>query len=150
MQTFAKPTGPEQKAVAAITPRFDAEAVERFVAAHFYLVSGRFPIPKKRPSCPVCATRIIQLSRISYGVHTRPNLDTAYRADVGFKCTNCSAFWTHGVPITHEVYRAGIASNPDRVPVWNYREILAELERVLEAPDEPEAEPVAAGGDEGG
>lgn len=54
-------------------------------------------------ACPVCRTPEPQprywlfLDRSGHAI--------AYRCDIGFKCTDCSAVWVHGLAIPERVFR---------------------------------------------
>lgn len=56
------------------------------------------PIPKFLVQCIGCHDHHPILRAVSF--HIRENSSILYRADVGFKCTNCSLAWAYGVPIT--------------------------------------------------
>lgn len=106
-----------------VFPAYPAEEIEKRVERAWRFIGGWIPCPRFRLVCPVCRSEDVQLSRVGFGL--RDNSPTRYRVDVSFKCTVCSAFWTHGVPINKEVYdRAG----GSRVVHWReIKEALDEL-----------------------
>lgn len=94
------------------TPEEVLESVDR----RWRIVADRFPFPRWPINCPVCGGVDIHLSRIGYG--TRPE-SLLRRADVGFKCRDCSHYWTHGVPITDGVFKRATAVRQH----WSWRQI---------------------------
>lgn len=98
----------------------DPEQVHERVAAAWTFERGWIPVPRFQVHCPQCRSVLIQLSRVGFG--QRKGSATKYRCDVSFKCTSCSMFWTHGIPITKAVY-----NNAGGSEVWSWREIRAAL-----------------------
>lgn len=84
-------------------PSFLPTEVAGRVGQSWTIHAGKFPLPTFQPYCPQCESDAVQLSRINFGM--RPHSPSPWRADVSFKCTWCSMFWTHGVPISREVYQ---------------------------------------------
>lgn len=111
----------------------DSEDVHDRVQENWHFVMDTFPVPDFDLRCPVCHTEAehhigptppvpkgnIQLSNISYGV--RNDSAHPYRADVSFKCTRCSYFWTHGVVIPADVYRNATGTQDKKT--WRWREV---------------------------
>lgn len=80
----------------------DPDEVLRNVAKMWDWSRGGIPLPRFTVHCPVCGLGTSKLSRVTFGMRdTSPN---PYRCDVSFKCIVCSAFWTHGVPVPHDVW----------------------------------------------
>jgi hypothetical protein len=73
------------------------EILERVNSA--WNLSGAFPVPKCKVKCPVCRSNDIFIKQCVF--FKRKEND--YRADVSFKCTYCSAVWTHGVVVPEKM-----------------------------------------------
>ena len=95
-------------------------------------LSGDFPMPKDIIRCPVCGSKEIQAQVWAFHRSSTPNISRIpYRCDIGFKCTRCSAIWTHGVAIPEEMYKKHASLEPGkRASVrYSWREVKKILEQ---------------------
>jgi len=89
-----------------VLPGHSPEEIALTVAEHWEFHAGYLPLPKFELHCPQCAGTDIQLSTVVFG--KRAGSGSPYRADVAFKCCQCSMYWIHNVPVPADVYaRAG-------------------------------------------
>lgn len=97
-------------------PALPAEQVHERVAARWDL-SGPAPVPYPGwMACPVCRCEQIQIRWWKW--HVRPPKATVpWRCDVSIKCTDCSALWTHGIPVPEDVF-SRCARNLRRTVAW--------------------------------
>lgn len=123
------------------------------VGRAYWIADGRFPVPRWDVRCPADPRPLgsgrprdgrdphlkapgprVQLSRIHYG---RRKQSRHARADLVFKCCDCSLAWTHGVPIPREVHDRAIE---DHGNTWQWREVREEMREagLLPAGDTPE------------
>ena len=75
-------------------------------------LSGDFPLPKGIIKCPVCGSEEIQVRYWAFHPSADPNSRVPYRYDVSFKCTRCSAIWTHGIAIPERMYKKHASLRP--------------------------------------
>lgn len=87
---------------------------------------GFVPIPKFQLACPICKSREIHYSRCSFWEKEESALE---RVDVGFKCTWCSHFWIHGVPVPGHVYETAISESPTGNGKFHWTDIERYLNR---------------------
>lgn len=102
----------------------DEELFDR-VKKHWCL-KGPFPLPKFKMRCPVCNAEDNDIILRQVTTALREYSPHKYRANVSFKCTQCSFTWTHGVVLPDEVLRKwGIKGTKSKVYDW--RQICKEL-----------------------
>lgn len=104
-------------------PDLDVEAA---VEATWCMVAGFIPVPRETLRCPQCGHSVPHLSRMVWHHRAPSERD---RCDVSFKCTRCSLFWTHGVPVS----TAAVAGAKDYFgrPEAHWREVKDTLEYIL-------------------
>lgn len=104
---------------------FPTVDVEAAVDAAWELVGGFIPVPREQIVCPQCRHPVVHLSRMVWH-HRRPSaLD---RCDVSFKCTRCSLFWTHGIPVPTTAVVASIGQFG--VPEAHWRDVREALDEL--------------------
>lgn len=115
-------------------PELTAEQILEAVSARWWLL----PLPHPRGDwlrCPVCRSRRVQPRQWRLGRRDRgdgpeaPAHRLSYRCDVSYKCTECSAVWPHGVPLTRaQALRIDPAARTG-VRVWHWRDAAGLFDR---------------------
>ena len=94
-------------------------------------LSGDFPLPKDTIRCPVCGSEEIQVRDWIFHLSADPSVSRVpYRCDVNFKCTRCSAIWTHGIAIPEEMYKKHASLEPGKHASVRYS--WREVKKILE------------------
>lgn len=104
---------------------FPTVDVEARVSDYWDMVAGFIPVPKRAIVCPQCGWPVPHLSRMIWHHRESSALD---RCDVSFKCTRCSMYWTHGIPVSTAAVAA--AKEHFGVPEAQWREVRDTLQHI--------------------
>jgi len=110
-----------------IFPAYSEEEVLNRVSKAWTIEEGDvFPLPKFVVECPVCKSVDIQARNWQFTL--KDSGGNKYRCNVSFKCTQCSAVWTHGVVIPEIMFRKHVKGNIHQTKLYHWREVKKLLE----------------------